>query len=148
MNSHSHLALTSILLTMRCVCRPLALSSDRPFGYGLVKLDVTAEPGKAVVDKIMVPEDHTIGEPLFVPRDEEALKARQCAEDDGYLITYGANIKTGKSYCVVRRLQPVSSSTNICPYMGMAHDDEFFRCRNASIEPVHLCVAMYTDIHV
>ena len=64
-------------------------------------MDMTAAPDSIVVRKIMMPEDHTVGEALFVPRDSAALRARQCSEDDGYLIAYGANIKTGDSYCVV-----------------------------------------------
>jgi hypothetical protein len=68
---------------------------------GLVKLDMTAKAGAAVVRKFDIPGE-ALGEPFFVHRDPQALSKGSAAVDDGFLIVYSTNKAARTSTCKVR----------------------------------------------
>lgn len=67
----------------------------------ITKLDMTASEGQGHVATIWMPQNCICGEPLFVARDPDGLKAGETAVDDGWLLTFVTEKGSGASWCNV-----------------------------------------------
>ena len=90
---------------------------------------MTAAEGKGLAATLRLPPGHVVGEPYFVPRDADALRASVKASvtdgasdlngesevevDDGWLITFVTEIATRKASCMVRRLSCATSNFKV-----------------------------------
>ncbi|KAJ7522675.1 hypothetical protein O6H91_18G022000 [Diphasiastrum complanatum] len=72
----------------------LAIAEPWPKVSGIAKVDLQSQSGDAVVASFMYGEDCYGGEPFFVPKSEDGSGA---SEDDGFVLTFRHNEKTGQS---------------------------------------------------
>lgn len=81
---------------------------------GIVKVDLLAPAGKGWAAHIHLP-GYTLGEPFFVPRDPEGLRAGIIKdpyhvaqkEDEGWVLVWAVEKATAKSQCLVRLIRTV-----------------------------------------
>ncbi|KAJ7523621.1 hypothetical protein O6H91_18G056000 [Diphasiastrum complanatum] len=76
----------------------LAIAQPWPKISGIAKVDLQSQSRDAVVATFMHGQDCYGGEPFFVPRSEDHIGA---AEDDGFLLTFMHNEKTGQSELLI-----------------------------------------------
>ncbi|KAL3696364.1 hypothetical protein R1sor_010440 [Riccia sorocarpa] len=76
----------------------MAIAEPWPKISGIAKVDLQADGGVPVVTKHVYDEGSYGAEPVFVPRDPSDPMA---AEDDGYLLTFKHNERTGRSELLV-----------------------------------------------
>ncbi|KAL2642962.1 hypothetical protein R1flu_010549 [Riccia fluitans] len=75
----------------------MAIAEPWPKISGIAKVDLQAEGGATVVTKHLYDEGCYGAEPIFVPRSSDPT----AAEDDGYLLTFKHDERTGRSELLV-----------------------------------------------